>query len=39
MDTADFNATEFSGYCRERGLFQNQVDRWCQTSQNANMRC
>ena len=28
LETAGFNATELSAYCRERGLFPEQVDRW-----------
>lgn len=36
VETAGFNATELSSYCRERGLFQEQVDRWRQTAQDAN---
>jgi len=35
-DPAGFNATELSSYCRERGLFLEQVDRWRQTAQDAN---
>ena len=35
-DPAGFNATELSSYCRERGLFAEQVDRWRQTAQDAN---
>ena len=27
LETAGLNATELSGYCRERGLFPEQVDR------------
>ena len=27
LETAVFNATELSSYCRERGLFAEQVDR------------
>jgi transposase-like protein len=30
LETAGFNATELSSYCRERGLFLEQVDRWRQ---------
>jgi len=30
LETAGFNATELSSYCRERGLFAEQVDRWGQ---------
>jgi len=29
-------ATELSAYCRERGLFPEQVERWRQASQDAN---
>ena len=36
LETAGFNATELSSYCRERGLFLEQVDRWSQTALDAN---
>ena len=36
LESAGFNATELSSYCRERGLFLEQVDRWRQTAQDAN---
>jgi len=36
LESAEFNATELSAYCRERGLFPEQVDRWRQTAQDAN---
>ncbi len=36
LETAGFNATELSSYCRERGLFAEQVDHWGQTAQDAN---
>jgi len=36
LETAGFNATELSAYCRERGLFPEQVDRWRQAAQDAN---
>jgi len=36
LETAGLNATEFGGYCRERGLFPEQVDRWRQAAQDAN---
>ena len=36
VEIAGFNATELSSYCRERGLFLEQVDRWRQTAQDAN---
>jgi transposase-like protein len=34
--TAGLNATELSSYCRERGLYPQQVERWRQASQDAN---
>ena len=36
LETAGLNATELSGYCRERGLYPEQVERWRQASQDAN---
>ena len=36
LETAGFNATESGGYCRERGLFPEQVDRWRKAAQDAN---
>jgi transposase len=36
LETAGLNATELSAYCRERGLYPEQVDRWHQVSQDAN---
>ena len=36
LETVGLNATELSAYCRERGLFPEQVDRWRQTAQDAN---
>jgi len=36
LETAGQNATELSAYCRERGLYPEQVERWCQASQDAN---
>ena len=36
LETAGLNATELSAYCRERGLYPEQVERWRQTSQDAN---
>ena len=36
VETAGFNATELSSYCREHGLFLEQVDRWRQTAQDAH---
>ena len=36
LETAGLNATELSAYCRERGLFPEQVDRWRKAAQDAN---
>jgi hypothetical protein len=36
LETAGLNATELSAYCRERGLYPEQVKRWRQASQDAN---
>ena len=36
METAGLNATELSAYCRERGLFPEQVNHWRQAAQDAN---
>ena len=36
-ETAGLNATELSAYCRERGLFPEQVSRWRQAAQDANV--
>jgi transposase len=36
LETAGLIATELSAYCRERGLFPEQVERWRQPSQDAN---
>ena len=36
LETAGLNATELSAYCRERGLYPEQVDRWRQAAQDAN---
>ena len=33
LETAGLNATELSAYCRERGLYPEQVERWRQASQ------
>jgi transposase-like protein len=38
LETAGFNATELSAYCRERGLYPEQVSRWRQAAQNANAK-
>ena len=35
LETAGLNATELSAYCRERGLYPEQVERWRQASQDA----
>ena len=36
IETAGLNATELSAYCRERGLYLEQVERWRQAAQDAN---
>jgi len=36
LEAAGLNATELGGYCRERGPFPEQVDRWRQAAQDAN---
>ncbi len=36
LETAVLNATELSAYCRERGLYPEQVARWRQAAQEAN---
>jgi transposase-like protein len=36
LETAGLNATELGGYCRERGLFPEEVDRWRRAAQDAN---
>ena len=38
LETAGLNATELSAYCRERGLYPEQVERWRQASQDANQK-
>ena len=38
LESAGFNATELSAYCRERGLFPEQVSRWRQAAQDANAK-
>jgi hypothetical protein len=30
LESAGFNVTELNAYCRERGLFPEQMDRWRQ---------
>jgi transposase-like protein len=36
LERAGLNTTELGGYCRERGLFPKQVERWRQAAQDAN---
>ncbi len=36
LETAGLNSTELSAYCRERGLFPEQVTCWRQAAQEAN---
>ena len=36
LETAGLNATELSAYCRQKGFYPEQVDRWRQASQDAN---
>ncbi len=36
LETAGLNATDLSAYCRERGLYPQQVKRWRQAAQDAN---
>ncbi len=36
MEPTGLNATELSAYCRERGLFPEQVDRWRQAAYDIN---
>jgi transposase len=36
LETAGLNATELSAFCRERGMYPEQVERWRQASQDAN---
>ena len=36
LETAGLNSTELAAYCRERGLFPEQVDRWRQAAEDAN---
>ena len=38
LESAGLNATELSGYCRDRGLFPEQVERWRQVAQDANTK-
>jgi hypothetical protein len=36
LETAGLNATELSAYCREWGLYPEQLERWRQATQGAN---
>ena len=36
LESAGLNATELGAFCRERGLYSEQVDRWRQAAQDAN---
>ena len=36
LETVGLNVTELSAYCRERGLYPEQVERWRQAAQDAN---
>ena len=36
LETAGLNATELSAYCRQRGSYPEQVERWREVSQDAN---
>jgi transposase-like protein len=36
LETAGLNSTELGGYCREKGLYPEQVDRWRKAAQDAN---
>lgn len=36
LETAGLNSTELAVYCRERGLFPEQLERWRQAFQDAN---
>ena len=36
LETAELNATELSAYCRQKGLYPEQVERWRQAAQDAN---
>ena len=38
LEAAGLNTTKLSTYCRERGLYQEQVERWRQASQDANKK-
>ena len=36
LESSGLNATELSAYCRDWGLFLEQVERWRQAAQDAN---
>jgi transposase len=36
LEIAGLNASELSAYCRERGLYPEQGERWRQASEDAN---
>jgi transposase-like protein len=36
LESAGLNATELGAFCREQGLYPEQVDRWRQAAQDAN---
>ena len=38
LESSGLNATELSAYCRERGLYPEQVSHWRQVAQNANAK-
>jgi len=38
LETAGLNATVANPYCRERGLYPEEVERWLQASQDANQK-
>ncbi len=38
LESSGLNATELSAYCRERGLFPEQVERWRQAAQDVNAK-
>ena len=38
LEMAGLNATELSAYCKEQGLFFQQVRRWRQAAQDANQK-
>ena len=36
LENVGLNATELSAYCRQKGFYPEQVDRWRQAAQDAN---